>query len=397
MRGMAERQVIYRSTTHRAPDLSHQEATVAREEKVPQVFKHERIESGVRFEPEAPVKVNPENLQNEDPYIEKLMDSVGLGADLPSKNQVFTRTETIYSGRRSTRMLPKIILGFSATVVVVLLGYAIITREQGTSILTAINPGQYLPETLDNVPSEEPEEGGSLLGSLFGSQELPREKTDVALEQTYYVLVRGRTSDSGLGRSGEIISGQAMPPDKVNVSEVTNAQSTAQAQRSTAVLESWSKDDKVLASAPVQTDGDATFRETGTFNTYLLLPRGTNSVVLKIRDGEALDRIYAPQFGPVLSAGNIPALIKIQESLPIDLEVSDRDMPTFVDIHLYDGVTRTLIPLEENIQAKNGVITKALPLPKDKILRTTRYKVRYTLQWFFGSEFYYSQEILVQV
>lgn len=382
---MSDRRVIYQSGHPEQPDVPEHEE---RQEPVPM------YEQRTPFTQQASAT---------NPQLEQLMQSVGLEGRVPQPEMNMREAQPpalkspVFRPRRFTGRLPKFILGISGVLVLLVVAFSFLTRGQAQTIINQLPIPDAIKPELPSTQNGATGESASLLGSLFNSDDLIRDKTTGKTKDTYYVRIQGETSRLGLGNSGRIQSGFAYSADAVNVPDIENIPKSAQASRSLFLLESWDVAGTVLAAIPVKVDGNEPYTATGAFANYLLLPWGTNSIVLKERDGKILDQVYAPDIEPYAVLPSIPSRTDVGTPLDMALTLEEPDIPVVADFYLINEISQTEILLKDTIPFQDKAIKQRINFSRDQLKRTNRWKIRVTLRWMFGSKHYYTDEFLIQV
>lgn len=298
-------------------------------------------------EPTKPVKLthtigeespNP-NLAN----VDKISDSAtNTGVDVAPTPTATNKPQTPPKRNPPTKMSPLIIVLTIVLILLVLLGVVTIALTRN---------GQ--PPVVGPTPTLAPDQPTPIPTPDFRQNVFERTPTTNTLNVVTYIRYQGSTSKEDVF-TGSFTEGlaynfpaTAYPNEDVRLNYI---QSLSNAQKSLVVLEARDASDQTIYTMPIGTGKSdsilgETYNQPGPFTVAAILPVGTNSVVLRVRDGNTLDRVYVESWQPTIEFDELPQEIGRTETINLNanLAPSDKAFTYKVDIVSIDQTYRTTI------------------------------------------------------
>lgn len=206
-------------------------------------------------------------------------------------------------------------------------------------------------------------------------QSLERNPTEKVLAQEVYVSLSGETKTNGSGYSGSIKEGIGFLSREEHMKEQEKRQqqikNDLKASNSLFLLGAKDKNNQVLLEEPVAVfhgiiDGDLpnySYQDPGFFSADLLLPVNTNSIVLRTRSGEVLDRVYVEDWEPEVKISNYPKGIGSTDKFQVDVELLPADKAYSYSLSLKNAKDGSSMGgIGGSLQPKIGKITENVNL-----------------------------------
>lgn len=206
------------------------------------------------------------------------------------------------------------------------------------------------------------------------SQTLERNPTKKVLSQEVYVSLNGETKSQNGGYTGVIKDGLDLNPiedRKEYKKRSEQIKNDPNANSSLFLIEIRDIEDKTLLEIPVAVvhgtiGGDVpkySYQDPGFFSDYILIPINTNSLVLRKRSGNILDRIYVEEWQPEVNILNYPKNVGSTDKFPVEIELQPLGKAFFYSLFLKnarDGSNMGMIG--GSLQPKSGKITENVDL-----------------------------------
>jgi len=196
------------------------------------------------------------------------------------------------SKRSISKILLLILLGL--LIVLIIEGVFLFLFSHSTRKTKVANINLSYKKNVESLPEEK---------NLTSLSNFERSKTNSYLTEETFISFTGSTELEGDVYKGFLEEGFAFPYNKEKYEEQRKIQeeieNNVEAQQSLFLVEARDISDNILSSFPISVivgiDVDIpiySYKEPGAFSGYMLLPIKTNSLVLRIRNGKILDRVY---------------------------------------------------------------------------------------------------------
>lgn len=244
-------------------------------------------------------------------------------------------------------------------------------------------------------------------GEIF--QSLERKPTKKALTQEIFVSISGKTQiERGIYKGyfengmGFILKDEDKEEFKKRFKQIheSSEQST-----SLFTIEARDINNQVLLEIPVATVGEIapgddlyipSYRDPGFFDHEIILPVNTNSLVLRKRFGDILDRVYVEEWQPEVKFLSYPKNVKSTDKFQVELELHPLGKAYFYSLYLKnvrDG--SRMGPIGVSLQPKSGKIIETIDLKHYTFTTTDNWVIEAVGYSLFNSKSTLSEPITI--
>lgn len=244
---------------------------------------------------------------------------------------------------------------------------------------------ELTPSPIENITNDTP----------LVEQSLERNPTSVVLTEETPISVHGYTKKQKSLYSGQIEGGSAFSggPGTPQIIEDYRIRQdkllkNSEANDSLMVLQALDLNGKILLTIPISvvtgSNTDIPIRswnEPGSYNSNILLPSGTNSLALKVRNGQELDKVYVEDWKPEVKLISYPKEVGSTDTFNIKLELLPEGKAFSYELTLHnpnDG--SSLGSVGGSLAPKRGKITQDVDL--------NGYPFTATQQWIIEASGY---------
>lgn len=219
---------------------------------------------------------------------------------------------------------------------------------------------------------------------------LERNPTKSTLAQEVYVNLSGYI-DGHKGRIEEGTGFNASEEDKSKLEKIRQMiKDNIKASNSSILLEARGKNNRVLMEQPLVID-----RNPGIFYADLLLPINTNSIVLRERAGQILDRVYVEDREPEIRISSYPKTVGSTDKFQVDVELlPEGKVYTFYSLSLKNTKDGSIKGISYRSDV-SGKITENVDLNGYPFTATDSWVIEAVVHSLFYSKTIVSEPILI--
>ncbi|MFC1726913.1 hypothetical protein ACFL0Y_00100 [Patescibacteria group bacterium] len=244
------------------------------------------------------------------------------------------------------------------------------------------------------------------------NQTLEKIPTTNALNQETPISVTGETQAQGDSYSGSFAGGMALsggPGTEDVIIEFKGNQEAVnnnlEAAASLMILEARDINDTVGLVRPisVSTFGssdlpDIKWDSPGFFYESIVLPTGTNSLVLRVRNGAILDRVYMENWEPEIKLSDYPQKVGSTDKFNLRVELLPVDKAYPYSLNLIKATDQSVMGMiGGSLDPKIGTETVSIDLNGYPFTASGTYLIQAKGFTFFKTKTYYSEPISIEL